>query len=57
MIKIRVRHNEGLKYILDDITKQFMFGDWRLLHHLAYNMSPLVLGEFLLELDSQMAAK
>ena len=57
IIKIRVRHNEGLKYILDDITKQFKFGDWRLLQILAYNISPLVFGEFLLELDSQMAVK
>ena len=57
LIKIRVRHNEGLKYILDDITKNFKFGDWRLLHILAYNMSPLVFGEFLLELDSQFAEK
>ena len=56
-IKIRVRHNEGLKYIVDDITKQFVFGVWRLLHILAYNISPLVFGEFLLELDSQMAVK
>ena len=57
MIKIRVRHNRGLQYIIDDITKSFKFGDWRLLHILAYNMTPIVFGEFLLELDDQFAIK
>ena len=57
MIKIRVRHNKSLRYILNDITKRFKFGDWRLLHILAYNISPLVFGEFLLELDNQIAVK
>ena len=34
-----------------------MFGDWRLLHMLAYNMSPMVLAEFIMELNNQMREK
>ena len=48
---------EGISDILDDITNKFRFGDWRLLHLLAYNMSPIVLGEFIMELDAQMGEK
>ena len=48
---------DGISDILDDVTNRFKFGDWRLLHILAYNMSPLVLGEFILELNNQMREK
>ena len=39
------------------MTNKFNFGDWRLLHLLAYNMTPLVLGEFIMELETQMGEK
>ena len=29
-------------------------GDWRLLHLLAHNMNPIVFGEFVVELDTQV---
>ena len=48
---------EGISDILDDVTNRFMFGDWRLLHMLAYNMSPMVLAEFIMELNNQMREK
>ena len=48
---------DGISDIFDDVTNRFMFGDWRLLHILAFNMSPLVLGEFILELNNQMREK
>ena len=31
-----------------------MFGDWMLLNLLAYNMSPIILSELILEMNTQM---
>lgn len=45
---------EGLKDIFDDVTNRFMFGDWMLLNLLAYNMSPIILSELILEMNTQM---
>ena len=44
---------EGISDILDDITARFQFGDWRLLQLLAANLAPTLLGELVVELDSQ----
>ena len=33
----------------------FFKGDWRLLHLLAHNMNPIVFGEFVAELDTQVS--
>jgi len=57
MIKRRLRHKDGISDILDDITNNFQFGDWKLLHILAYNMTPVIFGEFVLELDTQLGEK
>ena len=57
MIKKRLRHKEGISDILDDVTNNFQFGDWKLLHILAYNMAPIVFGEFVIELDNQFGEK
>ena len=35
----------------------FRFGDWKLLYILAFNMPPLVLGEFLVELENQAVSR
>ena len=48
---------EGISDILEDVTNRFMFGDWRLLHILAYNMNPMILAEFIEELHNQMREK
>ena len=48
---------EGLRDIFDDVTNRFMFGDWMLLNLLAYNMSPIILSEFILELNNQIRVK
>ena len=45
---------EGLKDIFDDVTNRFMFGDWMLLNLLSYNMSPIILSELILEMNTQM---
>jgi len=57
MIKKRLRHKDGISDILDDVTNNFQFGDWKLLHILAYNMAPIVFGEFVIELDNQLGEK
>jgi len=57
LIKRRLRHKEGISDILEDVTNRFMFGDWRLLHILAYNMNPMILAEFIEELHNQMREK
>lgn len=59
MIKRRLRQRkvkteEGLKDIFEDVTNRFMFGDWMLLNLLAYNMSPIILSELILEMNTQM---
>ena len=57
VIRITFMFQDGISDILDDVTNRFMFGDWRLLHILAFNMSPLVLGEFIIELNNQLREK
>ena len=41
--------------ILDHPDFYFFKGDWRLLHLLAHNMNPIVFGEFVAELDTQVS--
>jgi len=57
LIKRKLRHREGAADVLDDVTQKFQMGDWRLLHLLAHNMNPIVFGEFVAELDTQMVEK
>ena len=41
--------------MLDHPDFYFFKGDWRLLHLLAHNMNPIVFGEFVAELDTQVS--
>jgi len=56
-IKRKARKGYGARRAVDHITSEFRFGDWKLLYILAFNMPPLVLGEFLVELENQAVSR
>lgn len=56
-IKRKARHREVCIRVVDDLSGKLWVGDWKLIYLLAYNMPPLVLGEFLTELGHQVSQR
>ena len=48
------RKRAGIQQSMNSISKELELGDWKLLNVLSYNMAPIVLGEFITELATQV---